>query len=71
MPEFVVARYRASRRAALTYYDYDPTTERCDAWCVRMRGDLRTRLTNPTSRCWCRADVCSVHSACDRVALTF
>ena len=46
MPEFVVARYRASRRAALTYYDYrQATTERCDAWCVRMRGDLRTRST--------------------------
>ena len=37
---------RASRRAELTYYDHrQATTERCDAWCVRLRGDLCTRST--------------------------
>jgi hypothetical protein len=37
---------RASRRAELTYYDHrQAATERCDAWCVRLRGELCTRST--------------------------
>ena len=37
---------RASRRAELTYYDHrQATTERCDAWCRRLRGGLGTRST--------------------------
>ena len=68
---FLRSVQRGKRRAALAYCDYrQAATEHWNIamrWCVRLGGEPVHKVDkNPTSRCCCRADVCSVHSACDR-----